>query len=59
MIIRTNQVLHVGISGLGGSIEFFYTKMGNDERIYIPKAVLFAAHGKEESLAGYLTENNT
>jgi hypothetical protein len=54
--LEPNQVLRVGISGLGGGCQFFYTRMGNDGRIYIPKAVLFAAHGKEESLAHYLTE---
>ncbi|MGD0646241.1 MAG: hypothetical protein ABSA75_15215 [Candidatus Bathyarchaeia archaeon] len=54
--MEPDQVLHVGVCGLGGYLEFFYTKMGKDGRIYIPKAVLFAAHGKEENLAGLLVE---
>jgi hypothetical protein len=30
--------------------------MGKDGRIFIPKTVLFAAHGKEENLAGHLVD---
>ena len=52
--LEPDQVLRVGVSGLGGGWEFFYAKMGKDGRIFIPKAVLFAAHGKEENLAGHL-----
>ena len=54
--LEPDQVLRVGIGGLGGGHEFFYAKMGKDGRIFIPKAVLFAAHGKDESLAGHLVD---
>jgi hypothetical protein len=54
--LEPDQILHVGICGLGSGWEFFYAKMGKDGRIFIPKAVLFAAHGKEESLAGCLLD---
>ena len=54
--LEPNQVLRVGVYGLGRDWEFFYTRMGKDGRIFIPKAVLFAAHGKEENLAGYLVD---
>ena len=42
----------------GGPLKgpFFYAKMGKDGRIFIPKAVLFAAHGKTENLSHYLIE---
>ena len=50
--LEPDQGLRVGVSGLGRGCEYFYTKMGKDGRIFIPKAVLFAAHGKEENLAG-------
>jgi hypothetical protein len=52
--LEPDQVLYVGIGGLGGGWEFFYSRMGKDGRIFIPKAVLFAALGKEENLAGHL-----
>ena len=54
--LEPDQVLRVGIGGLGGGWEFFYARMGKDGRIFIPKAVLFAAHGKEENLVGLLVE---
>ncbi len=54
--LEPDQVLHVGIGGLGRGCEYFYARMGKDGRIYIPKAVLFQAHGKEENLAGHLVE---
>ena len=54
--LEPDQVLHVGIHGLGRDWEFFYARMGKDGRIFIPKAVLFEAHGKIENLAGYLVE---
>ena len=54
--LEPDQVLRVGICGLGDGQEFFYTRMGKDGRIFIPKAVLFAAHGKEENLAGHLVD---
>jgi hypothetical protein len=54
--LEPDQVLHVGIGGLGGGCEFFYAKMGKDGRVFIPKAFLFAAQGKEENLAGHLVE---
>jgi len=54
--LEPDQVLRVGIGGLRGGCEFFYARMGKDGRIFIPKAVLVAAHGKEENLAGYLVD---
>ena len=54
--LEPDQVLRVILSGLGGGCQFFYAKMGKDGRIFIPKAVLFAAHGKTENLAGCLVE---
>jgi hypothetical protein len=54
--LEPDQVLRVEIGGLGGGHEFFYARMGKDGRIFIPKAVLFAAHGKEENLAGQLVD---
>jgi len=54
--LEPDQVLRVGIGGFRGSREFFYARMGKDGRIFIPKAVLFAAHGKEENLAGHLVD---
>ena len=54
--LEPNQVLRVEIGGLGGRSIIFYAGMGKDGRIFIPKAVLFAAHGKEENLAGQLVD---
>ncbi len=54
--LEPDRVLRVGVSGLGRGCEYFYTKMGKDGRIFIPKAVVFAAHGKEENLAGLLVD---
>ena len=54
--LEPNQVLHVGICGLGRGWEYFYAKMGKDGRIFIPKATLFASSGKSENLTGYLLE---
>ena len=54
--LEPDQVLRVEIGGLGGGHEFFYARMGKDGRIFIPKAVLFAAHGREENLAGHLVD---
>ena len=57
--LEPDQVLRVGVSGLGRGWEFFYAKMGKDGRIFIPKAVLFAAHGKEENLGRPPRKHNT
>ncbi len=54
--MEPDQVLRVGVYGLGRDWEFFFARMGKDGRIFIPKAVLFAAHGKEENLAGHLVD---
>jgi hypothetical protein len=54
--LEPDQVLRVGVCGFERGWEFFYAKLGKDGRIFIPKAVLFAVHGKNESLAGYLVE---
>ncbi len=54
--LEPDQVLHVGICGLGAGWEYFYTRMSKDGCLFIPKAVLFAAHGKLENLSGYLVE---
>lgn len=40
----------------GGSHEFFYGRIGKDGRIFIPKAVLFMAHGKIKNPAGYFVD---
>ena len=54
--LEPDQVLRVSLSGLGGGCQLFYARMGKDGRIFIPKAVLFAAHGKTENRAGCLLE---
>jgi hypothetical protein len=54
--LEPDQVLHVGIAGFGRGWEYFYSKMGKDGRIYIPKATMFAASGKTENAAGCLIE---
>jgi len=54
--LEPDQVLRVSLSGLGGGCQFFYARMGKDGRIFIPKAVLFAAHGKIEKPTGYLLD---
>ncbi len=54
--MEPDQVLRVVIGGFGGGCGFLCARMGKDGRIFIPKAVLFAAHGKKENLAGYLVD---
>ncbi len=52
--MEPDQVLRIGITGLGKGWEFFYGRMGKDGRIFIPKAVIFGASGTLESQAGLL-----
>ena len=54
--LESDQVLRVGVGGLGRGYEYFYARMGKDGRIFIPKAVLFAASGNNENLARYLID---
>jgi hypothetical protein len=53
--MEPDQILEVGIIGAADK-ESFYTKMGKDGRINIPKTILFAAFGKVDDLTGTLLE---
>lgn len=53
--LEPDQILKANIRGRGGHGPF-YTKMGKDGRIYIPKTILFAAFGTVDNLTGVLME---
>ena len=54
--MENDQVLYVQIGGLGRGWEYFYGKMSKDGRIHVPKEVLFAVSGTNESLAHNLVD---
>ena len=54
----TEQILKVSVNAvnLWSGWQIFYTKMGKDARITIPKLQRELLRGKEQSLAGYVME---
>lgn len=56
--METEQVLKVGVTAvnLWTGWQFFYTKMGRDGRIVVPKLALDLLRGENPNLAGYVME---
>ena len=56
--METEQVLKVSVSAVNvwSGMQIFYTRMGKDGRITLPKLMRELLQGREQSLIGYVME---